>query len=158
MTRPPSENAPWAPYLRMRAQASPPAHQPTSLPAVLCVHRLVCFLCWLGASIQPSNSSTRHETRLIPSTTGPMLPSIRAPQGQAAAVLPAAPPSDDLLALGWSHTSNGSLNYTVLHASRNTTACFRSLRPAPSAKGDARTPAQSWSRPHYKSAPRQPSK
>ncbi|KAG8160037.1 hypothetical protein KVR01_010674 [Diaporthe batatas] len=67
--------------------------------------------CSLPANA-PSNSSTRHETRLVPSTTGPMLPSNRAPQGQVAAVLSRLHPTTCWswsLVPGRSHTSNRSL-------------------------------------------------
>lgn len=94
MTRPP-ENAH---YLRARA-----------FPAVLCASTgLFPRLAW--CIHQPSNS-----TRLIPSTIGPVLSFQPCPTG--AGRRPAvAPPSDDhlVLVLGWSHTSNGSLNYYIL--------------------------------------------
>lgn len=80
---------------------------PAGEPAVLCID-------WSVSYVSLVHPSAIHETRdqTHPITTCPKLPSNRAPQGQVAG--PAvAPPSDDrlVLVLGWSHTSNGSLNY-----------------------------------------------
>lgn len=78
--------------------------------AVLCIHWSVSYV----SLVHPSAIQQQHETRdqTHPITTCPKLPSNRAPQGQVAGHA-VAPPSDDrlVLVLGWSHTSNGSLNY-----------------------------------------------
>lgn len=79
-------------------------------PAVLCIDWSVSHV----SLVRPSAIQQQHETRdqTHPITTCPKLPSNRARQGQVAG--PAvAPPSDDrlVLVLGWSHISNGSLNY-----------------------------------------------
>lgn len=116
-----------------------PNCEPACQPACTygAVHRLVCFPCGLGASI---SHPTARDTRPDPShhrLAFPVLQARACGPGRRPAV---APPSDDylVLVLGWSHTSNGSLNYYLVF--RNTTACFRSLRPGPFAKGDPANP------------------
>lgn len=134
---------------------STPEVLPTCEPACTygAVHRLVCFHCWLGASI---SHPTARDTRPDPShhrLACPVLQACPCGPGRRPAV---APPSDDylVLVLGWSHTSNGSLNYYIVF--RNTTACFRCLRPGPFAKWDAANPGTGPNIQHLL-APQQPS-
>lgn len=83
---------------------------------------------------------TARDTRL-----DPVLSSECAPQGAGGRCPAVAPPSDHhlVLALGWSDTSNGSLNYDIV---------FGTPQPVsgPSVLGRLRkgTPPQSWHRPH----------
>lgn len=108
MTRPPE----MPPTCLPACQPCLPACLPTCLPACLptgAEHRLVRFPYWLGASI--ISHPTARDTRPDPSY--PVLQACPTGAGRRPVV---APPSDDhlVLVVGWSHTSNGSLNYYIL--------------------------------------------
>lgn len=119
------------------------ALQECSLPAsppLVAVHRLACFPCWLAASSSSSaiqQHETRDLTRPINNTQYPVLrvcpTGARSPPCCRASIR--GPPG-----LGPGLVAHFKRQSKLRHSSRNTAACFRSLRPGPLAKGDAANP------------------
>lgn len=83
---------------------------------------------------QPSNS-TRHETGPVPSPPVLSCPASVLHRGPSPPCCRASIRRP--LGLGRGLVAHLKRQSKLLHSSRNTTACFRSLRPGPSAKGDA---------------------